>query len=678
MPSLAAEDTRTAIDLDRVSVTAARHPPLAGGALGSHSIQRTPFSLQSIDADDLAERQANSIGAVFALDAAVKPLGNTYTLHSTRIAVRGLPLDETNGYKVNGLATYNFGSELPLEAFEQVDLLKGLSGFLYGFGAPGGIVNYVTKKPTEQRLLSIDTGYRSDGILSEHVDLGGRAGAGGRLGYRFNATHEEGGLYNGGSINRNAASVSLDARLGPALTWTLDAVYQDRTTRDVVQGFSTAYYTGTALPPPFDPGRRLQASDGAVVESRYRLLGSGLRWDLRDGWKASLDVGHSENTRNFVADWFYPTDADWNYDVWMNDSRSFGKFDHAQALVQGVFSTGPVRHEIVAGGAWQREARDLNANQVWTLIGSGNLYTPTDLGYASSMVPAMYRGAEYTQGALFLSDTLAFTPHWSLLAGARHTDYRQQSFDRSGRATSTYRKSPLSPTVAVMWHPLPNTTAYASYVESLEQGAMVASTYANANAVLEPLKSRQYELGMKTDGRGWQAAVALFDIERGAAYANARNVYVQDGTVRYRGVDASSQWNLAGRWSLEGSVTWLQRAAYERTSASLSGNRAEGAPRLQAAVQVGYRIAALPDLRWYASARYSGEVAIDAANNYELPDYTVFNVGGAWRTQLGRTQVTLRAAIENLADRRYVQYVQSAYFYPGTPRTLAVNAQFDL
>ncbi|MCD9032981.1 TonB-dependent receptor [Luteimonas sp. Y-2-2-4F] len=666
-----------ATTLDSVQVTAARHPPLDGGALGSRPLLSTPFSLVSINAADLVERQANSIGSAFALDAAVKPLGNTYTIHNTRVAIRGLPLDETNGYKVNGLATYNFGAELPLEAFEQIDLLKGLSGFLYGFGAPGGTINYVTKKPTDARLLSATLGIHSDSLLSQHVDLGGRAGAGERFGYRVNLAHEDGELYNGGELERTAASASFDARLTDRLTWTADAIYQDRTTRDTVQGFSTAYYTGDALPPLFDPERRLQASDGAILESRYRLLGTGLRWDLAPDWKASFDVGHSENTRRFVADWFYPTDADWNYDVWMNDSRSFGQFDHGQALVQGRFETGAVRHEIVAGGAWQRETRDFNATQVWTRIGSSNLYAPTDLGYVSTMVPQMYRGAEYTQSALFLSDTLSFGEQWSVLAGARYTRYRQVSFNPAGQATSRYEKSPLTPTVALIWTPTARTTLYASYVESLEQGAVVGSTYANANAVLDPLESEQYELGLKVDGGHWQGTVAAFDTRRGAAYANADNVYVQDGTVRYRGLDASARWNIGSQWSLDGSATWLERAEYERAAAAVEGHRAEGAPRWQAALQLAYRTRTLPDLRWYAGARYAGAVAIDAANRFELPAYTTFVLGGAWRTEVGDRPLTVRAAIENLADRRYVQYVQSTFFFPGSPRTFALSAQLD-
>lgn len=684
LPALAMAETSTAgapatpaTELDRVQVTAPKHPPLDGGALGSHTLRDTPFSLSSVNAEDYRDRQANSIGAVLALDAAVKPLGNTYSIHSTRIAVRGLALDETNGYKVNGLATYNFGSELPLEAFEQVDVLKGLSGFLYGFGSPGGIINYVTKKPTDEALLSVDLGYRSDSILSEHVDVGGRAGADGRFGYRLNASHEEGEIYNGGRLNRTAVSASLDARLSDSLTWTLDAIYQDRTTRGLVQGFSTQYYTGSALPALIDPRRELEASDGAHLVSRYRLLGTGLRWQLAQDWKFSFDLGHSENTRDFLADWFYPTNAQWDYDVFMNDSRSFGKFDHAQALLQGSFETGPLQHEIVAGAAWQREARDANANQVWRRIGASNLYAPTALGYVSQMVPAMYRSAEFTQASLFLSDTISFNPQWSLLAGARYTDYRQRGFSAAGAVTARYDASPVSPTFALMWRPLDNTTVYASYVESLEQGATVGPTYANANAVLDPLTSKQYEVGIKSEGRNWQASAAAFDVERGAAYGNAGNVYVQDGVTRYRGLDSALRWNIDARWSVDASATWLESARYQEGSAAIEGNRAEGAPRLQAAVQLAWRNPGALDIGAYGAVRYGSGVQIDAANRHALPSWTVFDLGASWRTRVGETPLTLRAALENIADRRYAQYVQSTFFYPGTPRSLALNLQLD-
>mgnify|MGYP004710570437 FL=1 len=75
------------------------------------------------------------------------------------MTVRGVPLDDYNGYKINGTPFFMTTVELPLESFEAVQLLKGASGFMYGFNAPGGIIDFQTKKPTDARTFSFDAGY---------------------------------------------------------------------------------------------------------------------------------------------------------------------------------------------------------------------------------------------------------------------------------------------------------------------------------------------------------------------------------------------------------------------------------------------------------------------------------------------------------------------------------------
>ena len=127
--------------------------------------------------EDLAERQVSKLGDVFALDASVSDNSGAYSSWASYVTVRGLPLDWQNAYRIDGKPFLSYAITLPYEHFEQIELLKGSSGFMYGFGSPGGIVNYVTKKPTEQPVRSIDIGYKSDSLWSEHVDLGGRFGA---------------------------------------------------------------------------------------------------------------------------------------------------------------------------------------------------------------------------------------------------------------------------------------------------------------------------------------------------------------------------------------------------------------------------------------------------------------------------------------------------------------------
>jgi hypothetical protein len=208
-------------------------------ALGSRKQLDTPFSTTVITGDDLAERQVTKLGDVFFTDASVSDNSNANNAWSSYLTVRGLQLDWQNGFKINGMPFVSYGITLPYEQLEQVELLKGASGFMYGFGNPGGTVNYITKKPTDVFTASAELGYRSSHLWSEHVDVGGRAGPDNMFGYRLNLTHEEGKPSNAVGLNRNSVSLGLDARITRDLTWTFDGIYQDRSTFGQTPTFTT-------------------------------------------------------------------------------------------------------------------------------------------------------------------------------------------------------------------------------------------------------------------------------------------------------------------------------------------------------------------------------------------------------------------------------------------------------
>src|SRR5215472_10474115 len=60
-----------------------------------------------------------------------------------------------------------------LEEYEQVEVVNGLGGPLYGPANPSGIFNFVTKRPTEERFDEIELGYESNTVGTIHTDNGG-------------------------------------------------------------------------------------------------------------------------------------------------------------------------------------------------------------------------------------------------------------------------------------------------------------------------------------------------------------------------------------------------------------------------------------------------------------------------------------------------------------------------
>ena len=156
----------------------------SSGALGSKAVIDTPYSVTVIDAEDIAKRQATTIGQIFINDPSVSSFATAGTTNWWGTQIRGIGVRNYYVDKVPLLLYW--GGDYPLEAVESVEALKGLSGFMYGFGEPGGVISYRSKRPTAEPMLTTSLGYRSESVLYGHLDAGGPLTGDGRLRYRAN------------------------------------------------------------------------------------------------------------------------------------------------------------------------------------------------------------------------------------------------------------------------------------------------------------------------------------------------------------------------------------------------------------------------------------------------------------------------------------------------------------
>jgi len=341
-------------------------------------------------------------------------------------------------------------------------------------------------------------------------------------------------------------------------------------------------------------------------------------------------------------------------------------------MLEGKFRTGPFSHELVTGLSWQKQIDRYDTNGVSQDLGLGNIYVPNTHNYASDTAFTMARNSDITQKSFFASDTVQLTERWSVLGGVRFTDYEQNSYLYQ---PSSYRKNGVvTPTVAVMFKPVPAATVYASYVEALQAGSVVArdSGLANAGAQLDPLRSKQYEIGVKADQQRWSATAALFRIEKGAEYTSG-NVLVQDGLSIYQGAELAGLYRLGGGFELGGSAMWLD--SYYDKGSSFDGQRVAGAPRWVLAARADWRVPMLPGLRVGVDGKYTGNMGLAAGSPIELGGYTVYNLGASYYTRIGGHDVTLRAALNNVTNKRYWNFQYAGYVQPGDPRNVSLNTK---
>lgn len=642
------------------------------GVLGKTALRDTPYSIEVFTRDLIANKQARSIVEAGKGDASLTATRSGVASETAAISVRGLPLDNRYGYKIDGLNLYGFGVDLPLEHFESVEVLKGATGFLYGQAQPGGVVNYLSKRPTASPLRSVQMGVTDSGTVLWHGDLGGRFGDQGRFGYRLNAVHEEGDTYinDGGKIKRQSGSLALDWRLTPDVVWSADVLSRDRKVHgmywalvpnaDAVPG----NYVLAQPPAPIDGSRRL-ASPFSSFETELLTYSTELAVRMAPQTELRVSYRRSEQHDSYREGALFANAAG-DYSEVQGVFQGKTQSDHTQAALNGTFKSAAIEHQWALGAEYNQtryKASDTNE----AFLGFGQLSNPAQFDDPGLDMPGISNDyGRAISRSIFLSDTIRWNERWDSVIGVR----------RNAIVHEPYARSATTPTLALIFKPATGVSVYTSYVEALEEGNVAPFTAANANQVFEPLKSRQVEVGVKTEGMHWGANAALFRLERGLAYTTTDNFFTQDGEARYDGLELSGKARLGTQWLLNASALWLDARNRKTADLTLLDKRAAGTSPSQFSTYLEYTVPAVPVVLSAGAQRYSKR-PLDGANTVILDAYTLFDIGARWNTQIGSVKTILRANIDNLSDRAYWQGSDGFILTQGAPRTARLSAQFD-
>jgi len=646
------------------------------GVLGEKSLQDTPYSIEVFSRDLMDNLQARSLADVTKTDASVALMSDNLVTENNALAIRGLTPDGTTGKKIDGLNVRIRADDLPLEHFERVEILKGASGFLYGFGTPGGTVNYVTKRPTDETTGSLNAQVMDSGLALVHGDAGGRFGADEVFGYRVNLVHESGDTYiEDGESRRTSGSLAADWRITPDLVWQADLLAAEHMREGgfwaLIPNADGAVNNYTLAEPlsPIDGDERL-APSFTRYGSRHFSFGTDISWSFAQNWKLMLAHRISDNGRQYLLPAIF-ADVEGDYSLRFTNYANRFRSRHSQGMVTGEFETGPLTHDVTFGTSYTKTESAYTADDYQAVsLGSGNLSDPIDFPNPFDYVTFdddMTTYERTRRRELFLSDTLHIGEQLDLIVGVRQGNLRNEF--------SGYDKDATTPTLAAVYRPLDGISVYASYIEALEEGATAPATAANAFEVFEPLVSEQYEIGIKAEGEVWSASAALFRLERGLTYTDASNVFTQDGEARYDGVELSGKFHVTPQWFLGASLMYLDATNQKTSDATLEGKRIQGVAEWQEALYTEYTLSGLP-LTLTAGARHVGERPVDANNTWYVDSVTLFDAGARYEADVYGSPVTFRLNVENVADEAYwITQPGSGYLRQGAPRTIKLGAQ---
>ena len=667
--------------------TAAPQADITG--FGDVSLQELPLSATVIDQRQIQAGGARRLADLTQFDPSVSDAYNAPGYWDF-VSIRGFTLDNRFNFRREGLPI-SAETTIPLDNKERVEILKGTSGIQAGTSAPGGLVNYVVKRPTERDLRQVRLEATSRASVLGAVDLGGRFGVERAFGYRLNAAQERlRPLVRDLDGERSLLSLAADWRLAPDSV--LEGEFEwSRKSQPSQVGFSLL---GSALPAPVDPRLNLNNQPWSRPSVFDALTGT-LRFNQALGrdWRWTAQLGTQRLKNDDFTAFPFGCSAEGNFDRFCSDgSFDFWDFasenerrrlDAASLNLKGKLATGAVSHDL-GFTLLTSKTRNRFQDQAFNFVGTGNVQGTAIVPHDPTLtVPSTNRDERSVE--LSVQDAIHWNPAFTTWLGVRHTRLRRGSALTDGSAATTFDQSLTTPWLAASYRIAPELTAYASWGQGVESQVVPnnAALFSNAGVALPALKSRQWEAGLKGGSAALAWQLAWFDIKRPMSNIDFCNRTFSlctgqfDGQAVHRGIEASAQW-AQGPWRLAGGVTALHaRREGSVLEPATNGKRPTNVPNLVLRAQAGWKIAAVPGLELQGQLSHEGRRAVLADESVMLPAWTRVDAALRYESKLGSHPATWTLGVDNIAGKRYWKespfQFGHVYLFPGSPRTFRLT-----
>jgi iron complex outermembrane receptor protein len=661
------------------------------GPWGDKPILDTPYSVHVTSADLMQNMIAGTTDQLIKFNPVVQPQYNgPFAGYSTTSTIRGFSQSSAlNGIPIRG--TW-YGNDM--EDMERMEVFSGLSGFLYGANNVGGMINYVTKRPTATPLANVTVGNYGGSQYFSHLDVGGPIDKEGRFGYRFNAVHQDGDNPIGVGIRRTLLSGAVDWNVADSLKIQINAAHTDYD-RIGTSGVGLSLPAGTTSIPSakdFDNTRPLTPNWGfnhAVADR----VGGDLRWDINNDTTLRAAALYRNEFRTAYSPYALTPGANGAYSFRaIAINGPIAKETGGYLYLDRKFETFGIQHKVTLGTNFSRNDYFIPSNDQYGrdqyAVDTATVSFPTLAAAQNSAPLAMptvgttpkYHSSDFTNSNVVLGDDITLNRYFSLLVGANHSTIETDSYAKTGVITASYGKSAVTPTASLIFKPTSNISLYSSYIESLESGGVVARgtipPYTNAGAILQPTISKQVEVGAKAKVGGVFLTLAAFQIDKANLYdvdnfdgTRTRN---QDGRQVHKGIEFTATGKVTDDLTIMGGGTYLDTEITKTNNAAILGKAPPRVPNWRLALWGEYRLPFLQKLYLTGGVSYLGSSYYDAVNTLVIPSYTVGDVGLRYETLVNGTPVIMRMNVQNVADIRYWQ--NSGDLVPGLPRTYTFSA----
>lgn len=640
------------------------------GAKSATAINEIPQSVSVVGREEMDDAGAQNVGEALRYTPGVftQPFGTD--ADTNWLFLRGFQATQTGAY-LDGLQLFAYafgGFYVDTFGLERIDVLKGPASVLYGGSNPGGIVNYVSKRPDFSRNRYVESGINDAGTAYLGFDISDLASD--TVSWRMNGRLQGGEGYSDyqkGWRGFIAPSVTFKPDEQTSLTLFANYMHIDETHN----GDSFLPYEGTVVDRVVNGvnyGRiRRDANFSEPSVDKYLreqgALGYEFEHTFDNDWtiRSLARFGMSDIDEQFVYANGWASDTELARINFAHQTKSTTFLIDNQ--IEGKIDTGPVEHRLLAG----IDYKYFNIDQVQSSAIFGT--TPDIDAFlpipgAPLPDPVSYINQDLTQSQLgfYVQDQMRFGNGWIATLNGRYDRGWLTAHDRptfySPDQNVTQKRSDgeFSGRAGLAYEFANGLTPYASVATFFNP---IIGTDANGD-LFKPEEGVQYEAGIKyapsvVDGL---FTFAVFDLTRQNVPTNVTPfTQMQTGEVRSRGFEAEAKINVTEQFKITAGITAYDIDITRDANPDLIGNTPFIVPEVLASASADYTFR---DGSWYdgitvgAGIRHIGSSWADNENTLKVPAVTLVDLKLGYQ----RDNWGLDLNVTNVFDKTYVASCQ--------------------
>lgn len=590
-----------------------------------------PLLLNVVSEHLLDEQQAidpsDAFKNISSVQAEVATSGQT-----NQVSIRGFnSFTFIDGFRVgnsnsSGLGAVSFATEVA--NLERIEVLKGPAATLYGRGLPGGVINYITKKPQAETATELSAQFGSFGLLRGTVDTTGAVTVNDALRYRL--------IGSASSRESHRDQVKQEAHaLYPSLQWWIN--------EDTSLQLRTEYQAVDYTP---DQGS-LFLIDGseADVSSRSFFYGqnsdqieteqAGIHAQLENKIsephtvRALVGYRHAHQSGSATQGSYVDSNTLERVVKSIDDERtdSLLQLDYIFEFEHRWFDTHELSHQLLLSANWQRNETSTNSSETPLDI--------VDLQNGARLGPHVFAGPPNnfdliaTDMGIGLQDLIQINERLHLLLGLRYDetslDFDLDPFpfnDQVSLSDWSYRGG-------IIYEIRDGLSLFFSHSTAFTPALRISSM---GESLFDLQQSIQYEVGLKLslyDGH-LNFDAAIFDLtNKDVIIADSMDIPVSTDQAA-RGVDIDVTARLSNRTTLLFNYALIET---EYSDGPFQGNDLAGVPTQSAGIWLNHDLIAHEDqaLSLSFGMNYKNSTYATDANNVQLPASLIFDAGLSYR-----------------------------------------------